>query len=248
MDQPPTGLVPEQVFREKLKKALPQVGEVIFTENRRQLVWVKKNRDGALTVRLQHAFRAASGSDFAALADFIRKPDQVSRKAVSDFVKRYGELFGTLSSRPVPRRRTVVHVTKGRHRDLFAILRKVMDEYSLMVDGLSITFGNDPLGRMQKDEGAPAFRGRTRSRSIRFGSYSALHNLIRIHPLLDCLDIPDYFVEYIVYHEVLHALCPPISRGCRKSVHTAEFRVRERRFALYEDARRFEREWVKRFL
>lgn len=248
MDQPPTGLVPEQVFRENLKKALPQVAEVIFTENRRQLVWVKKNRDGSLTVRLQHAFRAAMGSDFAALSNFIRKPDQVSRKAISDFVKRYGELFGTLSARPVPRRRAAVYITRGRHRDLSLILRKVMAEYSLAVDGLAITFGNDPLGRIQKDKGASACRGRARSRSIRFGSYSALHNLIRIHPMLDCLDIPDYFVEYIVYHEVLHSLCPPISRGARKSVHTAEFRSRERRFARYDEARSFEREWVRSFL
>lgn len=237
----------EEVFRERLRKALPYCAEVLFTDNRRHLVTVKRNRDGSLTVRLQHAFRAAEGPAFHALAAFIQKPDNESRDAISAFVEKHRELFAALS--PVPESapaRPIVCRPRGRHRDLEKILAKVLSDYNMTVNGLYITWGNDPKARLPLAEGLQETPGRrTKSRSIRFGSYSARHRIIRIHPLLDCLDIPEYFVEYIVYHEVLHDLCPPVSAGDRRSVHTLEFKARERMFARYRDARNFEQAWVK---
>lgn len=51
--------------------------------------------------------------------------------------------------------------------------------------------------------------GRRQTRGVyrkrRLGSYDAAGSLIRIHPALDKPAVPRFFIEYIVYHEMLHA-------------------------------------------
>ncbi|HXK44739.1 MAG TPA: SprT-like domain-containing protein [bacterium] len=44
-----------------------------------------------------------------------------------------------------------------------------------------------------------------RHRSIVFGNYCPETNLIRINRSLDSDSVPEFFLEYIVFHEMLHA-------------------------------------------
>ncbi|MFC2140113.1 hypothetical protein ACFLQ1_00150 [Candidatus Auribacterota bacterium] len=83
-----------------------------------------------------------------------------------------------------------------------------------------------------------------RTRSIVFGTYCGSTNLIRIHPALDQVFVPFYFVEYIVYHEMLHFL---IKRDYKK-IHTEEFKRREKLFKGYHKARIWEKKWKYHFL
>lgn len=77
-------------------------------------------------------------------------------------------------------------------------------------------------------------------RSITFGVYEKQTRQIRINPLLDDPKIPLYFVEFIVYHEMLHAICPTeMDEGGRCKIHTAEFKRRERLFPYYTEAKRW---------
>ena len=76
-----------------------------------------------------------------------------------------------------------------------------------------------------------------RRRSIRLGSYSADDHLIRIHPHLDQAFVPEYFVRYIVFHEMLHAhLGIETGPTGRRRIHTREFNVRERAYADFARA------------
>lgn len=74
----------------------------------------------------------------------------------------------------------------------------------------------------------------------RLGSYSPMQNLIRINPILDDREVPDYFIEYIVYHEMLHAVYPPISVGGRRWVHHKKFIEMEKTYPLYNQAKAWE--------
>ncbi len=67
-------------------------------------------------------------------------------------------------------------------------------------------------------------------------------NVILVNPLLDDARVPRYYLEYIVYHEVLHDLFPIRRRRGRWVQHPTEFRRRERAFPDYARARRWERE------
>jgi hypothetical protein len=74
------------------------------------------------------------------------------------------------------------------------------------------------------------------------GSYSAEARVIRIHPALDQAEVPRYFVEWIVFHEMLHDIYRIRRRGGRRCVHTPEFLEHERRFHAFRRAQRWENE------
>jgi predicted metal-dependent hydrolase len=65
--------------------------------------------------------------------------------------------------------------------------------------------------------------------------------MIRINPVLDIERVPPYFVEFIVYHEMLHAFLGVKNKNGRRSVHSKEFRELEKRFSDYEKAMAWEK-------
>ena len=80
------------------------------------------------------------------------------------------------------------------------------------------------------------------------GSYSVEDRLIRIHPSLDRPDVPRYFVEWIVFHEMLHQVFDIPKVNGRRRFHTPEFLERESQFEHYERARRWERRHLDHLL
>ena len=81
---------------------------------------------------------------------------------------------------------------------------------------------------------------------ITFGAYNHDLKLIKVNRLLDKPHIPEYFVRYIVCHEMLHNAFPPIRRKRgRHHVHHCDFKAKERAFPFYAKAMAFIREWKK---
>ena len=82
-----------------------------------------------------------------------------------------------------------------------------------------------------------------------FGTIQEEDRIIRIHPLLDAPFVPTWFLEYVIYHEMLHAIVPEeIDETGRRRIHTSEFYRREQKFHCYQRARRWEDENLDRFL
>jgi len=88
----------------------------------------------------------------------------------------------------------------------------------------------------------PSYRRRS---TLTFGSYEKCLKLIRINQILDSNLCPSYFLSYIVYHEMLHHVCPIYmdAKG-RRRMHTKDFRTKEKQFPFYQEAIK----WEKRFL
>ncbi len=84
---------------------------------------------------------------------------------------------------------------------------------------------------------------------IVFGTIQEDDRLIRIHPLLDRAFVPTWFLEYVVYHEMLHAMVPDrFDRAGRRVVHHEHFNEREREFHWFRRAKAWEEENLARFL
>jgi len=94
--------------------------------------------------------------------------------------------------------------------------------------------------------------------SIKMGSYCFIDKLIRIHPSLDRKFVPRYFVEWIVFHEMLHE-----KHGLRirrsygwpyrryrfyRSFHPAAFNAEEKEFEHYERGKKWEQKNLNRLL
>jgi predicted SprT family Zn-dependent metalloprotease len=119
---------------------------------------------------------------------------------------------------------------RGNVYDLAEIQRELSQRYFSGAVQLDITWGR---------HGSTRRKHRSR-RTIRMGTYFIDEQLIRIHPALDQNFVPRYFVEWVVYHEMLHHVVPmPVVNG-RRIYHSTEFRTRERQYADFERARAWE--------
>ncbi|CAN5234570.1 hypothetical protein BH20VER2_BH20VER2_04190 [soil metagenome] len=82
-----------------------------------------------------------------------------------------------------------------------------------------------------------------------FGTIQEEDRVIRINPALDQPFVPLWFLQYVMYHEMLHSVVPDeIDTSGRRRVHTEEFYRRERQYPGYYRARRWEEENLARFL
>jgi hypothetical protein len=82
-----------------------------------------------------------------------------------------------------------------------------------------------------------------------FGTIQEEDRVIRINPALDQPFVPLWFLKYVMYHEMLHAVVPDdVDSSGRRRVHTEEFYRRERQYPGYWRARRWEDDNLARFL
>src|ERR1700719_2340667 len=133
---------------------------------------------------------------------------------------------------PMQRQLNLQH--EGRYFDLRAIFDRLNERHF--------------RGRLRHYE---VMWGRKRKRRPKeyfiFGTIQEEDRVIRINPWLDQPFVPLWFLNYILYHEMLHAVVPDKVRGDgRRCVHTDEFNRRERAFRFYKRARRWEEENLAR--
>jgi hypothetical protein len=64
--------------------------------------------------------------------------------------------------------------------------------------------------------------------------------VIRVSRLLDQPRVPRFYLEFLVYHELLHLVVPPVVRNGRRHFHHAAFRRLERQFPQYREAKEFQ--------
>jgi len=71
-----------------------------------------------------------------------------------------------------------------------------------------------------------------------FGSYDPGPNQILLNRRMDRPGIPQFVVEYVLYHEMLHVKHPTRRSGCTLLSHSPEFRAEEKRFEHFLLARK----------
>jgi predicted metal-dependent hydrolase len=71
------------------------------------------------------------------------------------------------------------------------------------------------------------------------GHYDPAHNTIVVSRVFDRPGVPQYAIEYLIYHEMLHLRHPVKLRGSRRCVHSREFQAEEKLFPELEKAKAF---------
>lgn len=71
-----------------------------------------------------------------------------------------------------------------------------------------------------------------------FGCYDPGPNQILLNRRMDRPSVPQFAVEYVLFHEMLHVKHPTRRSGCSLVSHSKEFREEEKRFSEFERARR----------
>lgn len=213
-----------------LRAALDLPVRVTLTDNRRTMISLERS-PRVVNVRLHHMFAEADALTLDALGAYVAHADREAAQHIGCYIERHRTSIRSRKSRPV-------HLSAvGLHHNLLDIYRDVNAQYFGARVEAKITWSRDAQ-----------LAGGRRARSIKLGSYTARDKLIRVHPALDAAFVPRFFVEYIVYHEMLHHVMPPSRAGKRRSLHGPEFQARERNFEQFEAALRWEQENLDRLL
>jgi hypothetical protein len=201
---------------------------LVLTDNRSVLLSFRRE-GAAVQLRLHRMFLHAPEAVVGALGRNLRRRGRAADGEVRRFMNS-----NLHRVRRVPRRMPMV-VTEGRSHDLSGIYGELNRRFFKERLRVPITWGRGV--------------GRARRGGLTFGSYDPVLSLIRIHPVLDRPDVPRYFIESVVYHEMLHHHLGGVpDRAGRTVYHTRAFRETEARFPRYAEALAWEKENLPRLL
>lgn len=208
--------VTREELHNKLERELKRPVYLTLTKNRVSMVRTQSTIRG-LSIRLHSSFLDAPQQVFRALVRWLKNPKKPAGRELQTFIN---ELMAKNATVKTPER---VLRSKGKIYDLACIAARVNEEYFDSRLKYFITYGRDT--------------SRKAVRSRRLGSYRHSEKLIVIHPILDAPNVPEYVVEFTIYHEMLHSLQPPTQRR----VHDRVFHEAEKRHPHYEEVH----EWQK---
>ncbi len=191
---------------------------LVLTENSSSMLSARV-QGGVLRVRLHRMFLSAENRVLDEIVSFL-KNRKGGMSCFHGFVRENRERIPPKPPKKVPVK------TLGRFFDLRELFHETNEEY----------FGGEIDAVITWGSRSPRYAVRKRT----LGSYSERSNTIRINPVLDRKAVPRYYVAFVVYHEMLHAAMGMTLTGKRRSVHSREFRKRERLFRDYERAMAWE--------
>ena len=204
--------------------------ELRLTNNHYSMISVRRKSDG-YRLRLHQMFVGAEPRVVRALARYVVHNDRRASTLLGEFIEQHQHIIRQQTRRP----RNITMRTAGRHHDLQAIFA-----------GLNAAhFGGGLEARITW--GPDAARGQRR-RSIKMGSFAVEDRIIRIHPVLDQESVPDFFVAWIVFHEMLHGKHEVLRENGRRRFHTPAFLAEERGFPEYARACAWEKQNLDRLL
>ncbi|MBN1812561.1 MAG: M48 family metallopeptidase [Anaerolineae bacterium] len=116
---------------------------------------------------------------------------------------------------------TAKDVTRGSHFDLEQVFERVNAAY----------FASE-LAR-------PRLTWNRMITGNKYGHYDRHRDTVMISVTLDAPGVPDYAIDYVMYHELLHKQMGIDAIGGRNYAHTPKFRAAERRFPHYVEAQAF---------
>jgi hypothetical protein len=199
---------------------------ISWHENKRSYLSFRKERTGVF-IRLHRLFEDVPVPVLDALARYILKRDLSAKPLLRRAVHHY------FSNRRIA---SDALLSQGRCYDLKEIYDQIKHDFFTPAYDAAIGWGRGSVG--------------SRFRHITFGTYDRHRHQILIHPLLDDPEVPAYFISFIVYHEMLHAVCQSqIDMRGYMRCHTREFRQREKLFPQYKQAKEWEKNsliWFKR--
>lgn len=211
-----------RVIQEELENQVGKKLQLKINDNRSTMLSVKWEPD-CTKVSLHRMFLKAPKNIMDELCCYLRR----ERKDLAPNVKAYIErnLQSLDYSYQLDLRK--LH-TKGQVYDLQKIYDDLNHEYFNNELNLFITW----FGKAK----------RSSSNRVTFGLFHDPLRLIKINRLLDSPNFPPYFVAYIIYHEMLHYVCPTfIDEKGVKQIHSKSFKEREKQFRYFHLAQK----WIK---
>ncbi len=192
-----------------------------WNQNRTTMLSKRIVERGHLRVSIHRAFAHAPVDVLEAVAAFLKGDEAKDHKrTLRTFIHAID------NKHPVDPSRLI---TAGKVYDLKEIYNKVNNEYFEGALDLNITWYTSK-------------RRRRFVRTCTLGRYCDQRQLVSINTCLDSPRVIRQFVEFVVYHEMVHHIVPPtIDKAGRSRAHNKAFRQMERQFKDFHSVREWER-------
>ncbi|MFT5584035.1 MAG: hypothetical protein ACI9VR_001620 [Cognaticolwellia sp.] len=125
-----------------------------------------------------------------------------------------------------------VHAPLGRVHDLLPLCTLALRFIPEVTEAPPLRWGDWPA--------------RAPRRRIQLGACDGVG--IRVHPVLDHASVPEFVLEVLLHHELLHLAIPPKVVGGRRVIHSRVFRHRERQHPAYAKSQAWERTHISNLL
>lgn len=206
----------------------PELRVLLTVHDNRSTMISFRRQPPLLKIRAHHMFLDAPLEVVQSIADYAGRGKKTAGVALDDYIAAQQRRI-----RAVPSRAAQLE-SRGECFDLQELFVRMNEAH----------FDNGITARI----GWGRNTSKRRRKSIRLGVYDHKAREIRIHPALDRPDVPRFFVEFIVFHEMLHQLFPSDRDTGRHVHHPRAFRERERAFPKYAAAMAWERQHLQELL
>lgn len=212
--------LPVRQFQETLEISSGKRLKVKINDNRSTMLSVRWEPDYT-RVSLHRMFLQAPGNVMEALACYLKGEKRILSPAIKKFIEENIKKLDY--SRTLDRSSLNA---KGAVYDLQQISDEINDKYFNGQLRLFITWFT---------------QSKTKNRSkITLGLYQDTLRLVKINRLLDSREVPLYLVKFVVYHEMLHAVCPPqVDDRGTSHIHSREFKRRESQFEYCQQGKKW---------
>ncbi len=213
----------EEELARKMEYFVSHPVRVTLTDNTRRMVSMKQGSDGVVEVRMHHMFAEADDETLTAVGRFVGSGGVRGRKTIGKYVDANEEKIRE-------KKRRINLRPRGEHFDLEPLRDQVCERYFPESEPPNITWGRTTRGKNRY--------------SIQFASFDAEKHLVRMNPKLDAPFVPEFFLRYLIYHEILHHRYPPQPGD----VHTEEYREALQQHPDHGRAKRWEKDNLYRFV
>ena len=205
----------EKYFQKEVNKPVL----LTLTDNSTSMISVREKQDD-ISVRLHRIFLKADNEVLNEIVNFIKK-----KRGNTPGIKQFIRQNQSFLKEGKPRKTTIN--PNGKLYNLTDIFNSLNSEYFNNSLSVVITWGKR----------SPRYAVKKRT----LGNYQKKTNTIRINPMLDSKKVPRYVIEFIVYHEMLHAVIDTVLKNGRRSIHSKEFKNRESKYKNYHKAIEWEK-------
>ncbi len=197
-----------QILEKKFESLLGTCVEIKLTENTSILIKIV-NKIDKMIIKINRNIAFADENVFKDILSFI-KTGEKKLPNLKNFIKANTDLFKKRAYK-------FKQITRGKIYNLQEIFNFLNNKYFENSIKSSITWSKIKKGFVNKRI---------------LGSFDPINDIIRINPILDSTHIPDFYISFVVHHEMLHAFL----RKNGNKWHSKEFKTREKNFEFYDKA------------
>lgn len=192
-------------------------------------------------IGINHTIRLREGTVFVRICEICRDMPDLGQKALAYILvaklmrkrvpSKAREIYSKFTKTAEVREKAVEN-KRARGRKIISTPKGSVYDLDEIFDRVNQTYFQNAISK-------PVLTWSARRTYRILGHHDSTHETIVVSRSLDDRKVPQYVVEYVVFHEMLHIHHPTQHRNGRRYNHTPAFRRDEEKFMYFDEAEKW---------